>query len=77
MENNQITLLKTLEFPELYEKTNVQRPLTIFEWAIAKEMYMDFIEGTEIEKEYKPFDPDTSSYIPLIDNKTWAFRDMG
>lgn len=42
MENNQITLLKTLEFSELYEKTNVQRPLTIFEWAIAKEMYMDF-----------------------------------
>lgn len=42
MENNQITLLRTLEFSELYEKANVQRPLTIFEWAIAKEMYMDF-----------------------------------
>lgn len=42
MENNQITLLKTLEFSELYEKVNAQRPLTIFEWAIAKEMYMDF-----------------------------------
>lgn len=42
MENNQITLLKTLEFSELYEKANVQRPLTIFEWAIAKEMYVDF-----------------------------------
>jgi hypothetical protein len=42
MENNQITLLKTLEFSELYEKANVQRPLTIFEWAIAKEMYIDF-----------------------------------
>lgn len=40
--NNQITLLRTLEFSELYEKTNVQRPLTIFEWTIAKEMYMDF-----------------------------------
>lgn len=42
MENNQITLLRTLEFSELYEKANAQRPLTIFEWAIAKEMYMDF-----------------------------------
>lgn len=38
---------------------------------------MDFIEGTEVEKEYKLFDPDTSNYIPLTDNKTWAFRDMG
>lgn len=42
MENNQITLLRTLEFSELYEKANAQRPLIIFEWAIAKEMYMDF-----------------------------------
>lgn len=43
----------------------------------AKENDMDFIEGTELEKEYKLFDPDTSNYIPLTDNKTWAFRDMG
>lgn len=42
MENNQITLLTNLTFSELYEKANVQRPLTIFEWAIAKEMYVDF-----------------------------------
>lgn len=43
----------------------------------AKENDMDFIEGTEIEKEYKLFDPDTSNYIPLTDDKMWAFRDMG
>ena len=23
-----------------------------------------------------PFDPDTSNYIPLTDDKMWAFRDM-
>lgn len=42
MENNQITLLKNLGFLDLYGKADIQRPLTIFEWAIAKEMYVDF-----------------------------------
>lgn len=42
----------------------------------AEENELDFIEGTEIEKEYKLFDPDTSNYIPLNKEKTWAFREM-
>ena len=42
MENNQITLLRTLGLSELYEKANTQRPLTILEWAIAKAIYVDF-----------------------------------
>lgn len=42
----------------------------------AKENDMDFIVGTELKEEYKLFDPDTSNYSPLTDDKTWAFREM-
>lgn len=37
---------------------------------------LDFIKGTGIEKEYRLFDTDTSNYIPLTDDKTWAFREL-